>query len=294
MADYYMERYYADDFNSMIRYKDLTLRIHDYVLTLQLRIYIKQMHPPNGKTSFIARDADGNAALAQAWGYTEFYDYCETFKKQCYATWNDAFVLIPPAHYSGFVDPDTGVPRNVRCHLQIDLVERGGKGIHTIEAYRLVNNGQNLRANAGLLTSNDAGTRASSTKHCQPIDYRKDRNGKVRVTGGNPEGLTYYWNYQVFPHELGHLLGLDHIAEDGAACKKAGPNTRGCYGVYLQDAINVMGRGGALDRRNAEPWKKRIVKHALGTQTTQWRVEFASLEAQTKGYWSLTAMKWEA
>jgi hypothetical protein len=33
MADYYVERYHANEFNSVIRYKDLTLRIHAYVLT---------------------------------------------------------------------------------------------------------------------------------------------------------------------------------------------------------------------------------------------------------------------
>jgi hypothetical protein len=254
-----------------------------------VRICLKQTHPPNGETWFVARDADGNAAIAQAWGYTEFYDYCEEFKKQCYAIWNDVFVLVPPARCNAFVDPSTGVRRNVRCHLQIDLVDHGGEGIHTIEAYRLVNDGMNLRANAGLLTSNDARTRQNSLKEFNPFDFKTPK--RMCVIGENPEGMTYYWNYQVFPHELGHLLGLGHIADNGAACKKTGPNSRGCYGVYLQDAINVMGRGSVLDRRNAEPWKKRIVKHALWTKMTDWSVEFASLEAQMKGYESLTAKK---
>jgi hypothetical protein len=223
MADFYVERYYSNDFNSEIRYKDLTLRIHDYVLTLHVKIFFKQMHPPNGQTTFTARDADGNTATAQAWGYTEFYDYCAEFKRQCYEAWNNVFVLVPPPHYNVFVDPATGVRRNIRCQLQIDLVDHEGPGIHTIEAYRLVDVWNSLRANAGLLSSNDSLTLQKSLTEFQPIDFKKDRNGKMCVTGGNPQGLTYYWNYQVFPHGSGTCSGWATSPMTGQSVRKLGP-----------------------------------------------------------------------
>jgi hypothetical protein len=282
----YLERYYSSDFNSRIDYQDLTLRIHDYVLTLKLRIWLKQMNPPPGQATFQAYDAHGHAATAQQWGAAEWEDFRNEFRRQVYLGWNDAFVLIPPARYNGFVDPK-GVRRNVRCFLEIDFRNEGGDGIHTIETYRIAPNGGNLRANAGLLSSTDIKPNDHYTDALKPIRYHKQPDGRMKITGGNPTGKTYYFQQHTFPHEVGHLLGLGHIANDSPACKKSGPNSNGCYGLYLADAMNIMGGGDALDIRNAEPWKKRIVKHAPPTQMMDWGVDFASGEARLRGLWSL-------
>ena len=281
----YVERFYSNDFNSEIDYQDLTLRIHDFVLTLKLRIFLRQMNPPPGQDTSQAYDSDGNSATVQRWGAQEFEDFRNQFRRQCYTAWNNAFVLIPPANYNGFVDP-SGVRRSVRCFLEIDFRDRGGDGIHTIETWRIAKYGGHLRANSSLLSTWDLTPATQSTDFLKPIEFHQ-QNGKMRVTGGNPGGHTYTWQQHAFPHEVGHLLGLGHITDSSKACKKSGPNSKGCYGLYLEDSINIMGGGDALDVRNAEPWKKRVVRHAPPTQITQWRVDFASSEARLRGLWSL-------
>ena len=283
----YIERYHSNDFNSVIDYQDLTLRIHDYVLTLKLRVWLRQMNPPVGQNTFQAFDSHGDAATAQRWGAAEWENFRKEYKRQSYAAWNNAFVLIPPANYNGFVDR-SGVRRNVRCFLQIDFHDSGGDGIHTIETYRITSGGGNLRANSKLLSSNNITPTTQSTDALKPLVYQ-NQGGKMRISGGNPGGQTYSWQQHAFPHEVGHLLGLGHIADDSRSCKKSGPNSKGCYGLYLNDAINIMGGGDALDLKNAEPWKKRIVRHATPTQLTQWGVDFASNEARLRGLWSLNS-----
>jgi hypothetical protein len=278
MPDHYIPRCYSNDFNSHIDYQDLTLRIHDYVLTLKIRIFIKPMNPPPGQTTFVVgEDFDAHSAMAQRWQPAEFDAFRKEFKRQCYAAWNDAFVLIPPPKYTGFIDPN-GTRRNVRTFLEIDLREEEGTGIHTIKAHRLTDGFQYLRAHSGRVSNHDISPSRSSIKAPGPI-----------TPNGTPgEEMTYYFQHNTFPHEVGHLLGLDHITEKSASCKKHGPNSKGCYGVFLTDAMNIMGQGNALSLANAKPWRERIARHAPGTQPQQWTVDFASSEARLRGLWSLT------
>jgi hypothetical protein len=51
--------------------------------------------------------------------------------------------------------------------------------------------------------------------------------------------------------------------------------------------MNVMGAGDALDVRNAQPWIKRITRHAPPTAQLDWRTDFVSGEARLRGLWSL-------
>ena len=119
MSDY-TERYYSNDFDSRIDYQDLTLGIHDYTLTLILRIFLRQLNPPPGQTQFTANDASGDSAPAVAWQAAEWDNFKDQFKRQTYRAWNNAFTLTPPASFKGFVDPN-GVRRTVRCFIELDL-----------------------------------------------------------------------------------------------------------------------------------------------------------------------------
>ncbi|HYP05377.1 MAG TPA: hypothetical protein VER03_04010, partial [Bryobacteraceae bacterium] len=180
----------------------------------------------------------------------------------------------------------SGVRRNVRCFLQVDYYDRGGEGIHTVEAYRIAKGGGQLRANSSLITSEDVKPGSHSTDALKPIQY-KQVSGKMQISGGNPGGQTYSWQQHAIPHEVGHLLGLGHIANHANTCKKSGPNSKGCYGLFLEDAMNIMGAGDALSVKNAEPWRKRIIQHAPETKINHWGVDFASPEARLRGLWSL-------
>jgi hypothetical protein len=281
----YVDRYHANIFDSVIDYKDLTLGIHDYVLTLKLNVFLNEMKPPAGKTTFTAYDSGDGSATAQQWNANEWEHFRKEFKRQSYAAWNYAFVLIPPASYNGFVDP-SGVRRNVQCFLQINLRDRPGIGTHTVDCYSLTETGGMLRANSGLLTNKDVAPTTRTRDHLEPMRLEK-KDGKMRWSGGNPDGKSFAFKQSTIAHEVGHLLGLGHIADHTAACKHSGPNSSRCYGLFLKESMNIMGGGDALSIKNSTPWRERITKHARPTEIPDWKVDFATSEARLRGLWSL-------
>uniref|UniRef100_UPI002FCBDC4F hypothetical protein n=1 Tax=Bosea sp. (in: a-proteobacteria) TaxID=1871050 RepID=UPI002FCBDC4F len=61
-------------------------------------------------------------------------------------------------------------------------------------------------------------------------------------------------------HEVGHLLGLDHVDVGKGHCPPGGNrNASNCYGVADADKYSVMGQGMALRRPQAMPWRKAMV-----------------------------------
>jgi hypothetical protein len=285
----YTERFFSNDFDSRIDYRDLTLGIQDYVLTLILRVRLSQTNPPPGKIEFQAMDAEGNVAPAIRWPTAEWEDFQREFKRQAYATWNRAFTLIPPASYNGFKDP-AGQRRNVVCFLEIQLAEKDAPNVHTVNVVRLAHEHSSLRANAGLrdrpglFTSENLKPGRQTGAIPEPMEYHRVR-GKMRISGGNPGGGMYSWEQHPLPHEVGHMLGLNHINENAAECRNDS-NSSICYGFLRRDAMNVMGGGDVLDYRNAQPWCKRIVQHAPPTHQPDWRVDVSS-DAKMRGLYSL-------
>jgi len=65
-------------------------------------------------------------------------------------------------------------------------------------------------------------------------------------------------------HEVGHLLGLDHVDVGKPHCPASGDtNAQACYGIADDDTVSVMGSGMQLRIENAYPWRESLRYFAL-------------------------------
>lgn len=70
-------------------------------------------------------------------------------------------------------------------------------------------------------------------------------------------------------HEVGHLLGLDHVDVGKPHCSSSGDtNAAACYGVADDDMKAVMGSGMQLRAENAYPWREALRSFALADLIT--------------------------
>lgn len=64
-----------------------------------------------------------------------------------------------------------------------------------------------------------------------------------------------------YAHEIGHLLGLEHIDVGKPHCPASGnTNSQPCYGIVARDQQTVMGSGMRLVPSFALPWQRAIIE----------------------------------
>jgi hypothetical protein len=78
-------------------------------------------------------------------------------------------------------------------------------------------------------------------------------------------------------HEIGHLLGLQHVDVGKPHCPKDGDtNAAACYGVADHDMHSVMGAGMGLRLDCANPWRRAAVlltRKGNAASLTDWKAE---------------------
>ena len=118
--------------------------------------------------------------------------------------------------------------------------------------------------NPGFFTYQDLATKQRCSGSLLDPLRTQMVNGKLyQYIGAIPRpDANYAWEQHALPHEVGHMLGLDHVNESASGCQ-AQPNSHICYGGDMKTALNIMGEGDALDLADAAPWLKRIARHAL-------------------------------
>lgn len=252
----YKEIVKSTDFDSYIYSPALSSDRRSYELMLILRIFLRPLNPPSGKNFYYASDWNDTPWPALRWNHAAWQHFQQEYVRQVYATWDTAFVLTPPADYSEFTYLKER--RKILCRIRIDLWG-DDKHVHgVIDVVRLATPQHNyFRSSTWTYSSKDLAARR--------IHDRK-------------EGVSYL--HRTISHEVGHLLGLNHINEYSDACQNAStPESSPCYGSNLAQSMNVMGRGSELDFSNADPWLKRITEHTY-TRRSDWKVEWAGADMQ--------------
>src|SRR5262249_26851041 len=146
--------------------------------------------------------------------------------------------------------------RDLLCGLFIKLIDSEHDAHAVLRVVRMADRNVHFGADSTLLASNDV------------------------------EGVTHgdlvagaRWQQHPAAHEVGHLLGLHHVAWKSAACRS---DVLKCYGSNLVEKLNVMGTGDQLSLDNAQPWRDRITAHT-GVDADLWKVDWASAAAELWG-----------
>jgi len=253
----YKEFVPQSDFDSRIIPSFASADPRYFGLVIILRVALKQLNPPKGRNRFTTRDANNVPRVGMRWDHASWADFKQDFVRVVLATWDGAFLLTPPDSYNEFIWPEQGGRRrDLLCGLFLKLIDSEHDAHAVLRVVRMADRNVHFGADSTLLASNDV------------------------------EGVTHgdlvagaRWQQHPAAHEVGHLLGLHHVAWKSTACRS---DVFKCYGSNLVEKLNIMGTGDQLSLDNAQPWRDRITAHT-GIPADLWKVDWASGAAELRG-----------
>jgi hypothetical protein len=192
------------------------------------------------------QDTDGTTFQVLDWTHDGWERFKRNFQQMGQSFWTGKFWLVAP---NGTTDLQCSVAGrtyqcNVWCRLRIVVQETPAGAHHVIRAVRVKPN-SSAPMTASTFRSNDS------------LYDQYDLGIATYVRNGR----TY--RQRTFIHEIGHALGLPHIAvmTNNAACPAANTNADVCYGTVDEEQRDIMGFGHQLSLRDGLPWQSRIFSH---------------------------------
>ena len=229
--------------NSFARYEaKLTFddaKRQNMTLLLNLKLGMTQINPEEdadaGQYHDYGPDADkGRMRDITKWEGPAWSAWKTKFAGDVEKFWSGAFALENKDSYFLISAADGQIyAPNIECKLRLTISDgKAGTNHHNIEVVRLAETESFFGSHSRLYDSKDTNS----------VTKGYDSDGKAIVQ-------------KAHVHEIGHLLGLDHVSVGSTNCP-VGSNTNKtiCYGVTDFEKNSVMGVGMKVRKPNAKPW----------------------------------------
>lgn len=214
-------------------------------LTLTLRMGFRQINPAAGAAAGTHHDyGDATAPTRKIvkWSAASWSAWKANFISSAQAFWTGKFWLINDSASFPYKKGAATYYPNVWCRFILVGNEAAVAGNHhTIDVVRLDPSENWFGSHSTLYDS-------------------KDTNSVKKATTSAGKKVMQ----RAHVHEVGHLLGLDHVDVGKPHCAASGNTNAGpCYGVADADMVSVMGSGMELRLEHAYPWREALRSFAL-------------------------------
>ncbi|MGL6208457.1 MAG: hypothetical protein ACRC14_01345, partial [Paracoccaceae bacterium] len=214
-------------------------------LTLTLRLGFRQINPKDGAATGTYKDygkTTGTPRKIVKWTPATWESWKSNFCSSAAGFWRGKFWLVNDGGSCPFKAKEEWYFPNFICWLDVVGSDAGAADLHhTIDVVNLDPTETWFGSHETLYDSLDTNS-----------------NEKAKDSKGNPI------MQQAHVHEVGHLLGLDHVDVGKAHCKAdSDTNATKCYGITDRDKNSVMGSGMGLREEQAMPWRVALRAFAL-------------------------------
>ena len=157
--------------------------------------------------------------------------------------WNGKFWLVNDAGLFRYQALGQTFVPNIYCKMKIESSDSTTGNHHNISVVRLASNETWFGSHSTLYDSRDTDS----------VNKATDSQGRAIMQ-------------RAHVHEVGHLLGLDHVDVGQAHCPSSGDtNASACYGVSDASLNSVMGSGMTIRLENAAPWRNAMRGFAVAS-----------------------------